>query len=254
MMRPLPGGLAAFLVAAAFALPARAQEMPEIPKQSWSFSGPFGTFDLAAAQRGFQIYKEVCSNCHSMRLLHYRDLAGIGLSQDEIRAVAAAVTVPGPLDDQGAPTERPGLPSDVFKSPFPNDKAAQAANGGAIPPDQTLLVNAREGGPDYIDALMQGYTDPPEGFKLQDGLYYNKYFPGHQIRMPQMLQDDTVTYTDGTKATLAQEAHDIATFLYWTSNPEMVQRKQMGVHVVLYLALLTCLTYAVKRKVWADVH
>jgi ubiquinol-cytochrome c reductase cytochrome c1 subunit len=237
-------------------LPAFAQfaETPAPPAQNWSFDGAFGTFDRASAQRGFEVYQQVCSACHSMKLMHYRDLAGIGLSDDQIKAIAASVTVPGGVDDSGQPIERPGLPSDTFKSPFPNDKAAQAANGGAIPPDQSVLVSARDGGPDYIDALLTGYTQPPAGMKVADGLYYNEYFPGHQIHMPPPLHDNAVSFADGTKATVPQMAHDVTTFLTYASNPEMEQRKQMGVKVVLFLALMTGLTYAVKRQVWADVH
>jgi ubiquinol-cytochrome c reductase cytochrome c1 subunit len=224
------------------------------PPQHWSFGGVFGTYDLASAQRGFQVYKEVCSNCHSMNLLHYRDLAGIGLNADQIKAIAASVEVPGGYDDSGQPVNRPGLPSDVFKAPFPNPKAAAAANGGAIPPDQSLILNARENGANYIYALLNGYSDPPPGFKMSEGMYYNKYFPGNQIHMPHPLNEDQVTYADGTKATVPQMAHDVVTFLAWTSNPELVQRKQMGVRIVLFLMMMTGLTYAVKRKVWADVH
>jgi ubiquinol-cytochrome c reductase cytochrome c1 subunit len=146
------------------------------------------------------------------------------------------------------------LPSDHFASPFANDKAARAANNGALPPDQTVIEKAREGGANYIYDLLQGYGDPPAGMKIGDGLYYNKYFPGHQIAMPQPLQDDSVEYTDGTKATLAQEANDIATFLTYIANPELEQRKAMGVKIVLFLVGMTCVTYAVKRKIWADVH
>ena len=254
-MRPL-------LVAATLALgtllsaPAFAQfvETPAPPKEKWSFDGPFGTYDRAAAQRGFQVYSEVCSACHGMKLMHYRDLSGIGLSPDQIKAVAAAVQVPGGVDDSGQPIERAGLPSDVFKSPYPNDKAGQAANGGAIPPDQSVLVSAREGGADYIHAILNGYVEPPAGMKVADGLYYNKYFPGGQIHMPQPLHDGQVTYADGSKPTIEQMSRDVTTFLDYASNPEMEQRKAMGVKIVLFLALMTGLTYAVKRKVWADVH
>jgi ubiquinol-cytochrome c reductase cytochrome c1 subunit len=244
------------LLGALIAVPALAQnqEPPSPPAQRWSFSGPFGTFDLAAAQRGFQVYKEVCSACHSMNLLHYRDLAGIGLSEAQIKAIAASVEVPGGLNDNGEPITRAGLPSDTFKAPFPNDKAAAAANGGAIPPDQSLLVNAREGGPNYIYAILTGYGEPPAGMKIQEGLYYNKYFPGNQIHMPEPLHDDQVTYADGTKATVPQMAHDVVTFLTWAANPEMVQRKQIGVRAVLFLVFMTGLTYMVKRKVWASAH
>jgi ubiquinol-cytochrome c reductase cytochrome c1 subunit len=236
--------------------PARAQEAeaPTPPSQSWSFSGLFGAYDLASAQRGFQVYQSVCSNCHSMNLLHYRDLAGIGLTEDEIKAVASNNTVPLGLNDQGEPITGPALPSSPFKAPFANEKAARAANNGALPPDQSLLVNARPDGPDYIYAILTGYAEAPPGFQLQQGMNYNTYFPGHQIAMPQPLQADQVQYTDGVKPTLEQESHDVVTFLAWASNPELVRRKQIGVRVVLFLALMTGLTYVVKRKVWADVH
>jgi ubiquinol-cytochrome c reductase cytochrome c1 subunit len=241
----------ALLGACVGVVPAIAQDFP-LPHQNWSFSGPFGTFDRAAAQRGFQIYKEVCANCHSVKLGYYRDLAGIGLSAAQIKAVAASVQIPT-IGDDGQPTTRPGLPSDHFKSPFPNDLAARAANNGALPPDQTLLEKARAGGADYLYALLTGYSDPPAGMKLGEGMNYNKYFPGHQIAMAQPLQPDSVTYADGTKATLEQEAHDVVTFLTYMANPEMEQRKQTGVKIALFLVLMTGLTYAVKRKVWSDV-
>lgn len=248
--------LYAALILAAFAAPARAQEEGgvKLPHVNWSFDGPFGTYDRASAQRGFQVYKEVCSNCHSMKLLYYRDLRGLGLSEDEVKAIAAEVTVPGGTNDQGEPVERPGLPSDHFKSPFANDKAARAANGGALPPDQSLIIKARANGPDYVHALMLGYVDPPEGTKVPEGQYYNEYFPGHFLAMPPPLHDGQVEYSDGTKATVDQMAKDVVQFLTWASEPSMERRKQMGVKVVLFLALLTGLTYSVKRKVWKDVH
>lgn len=258
MRRPrltLLGALvAAALAGGVGAAKAQEADAPAPPQQHWPFSGVFGAFDLASLQRGFQVYQSVCSNCHSMQLLHYRDLAGIGLSPDQVKAVAASVTVPIGLNDQGEPATGPGTPASSFKSPFPNDKAARAANNGALPPDQSLLVNARPDGANYIYALLTGYADPPAGFKMQSGMNYNKYFPGHQIAMPPPLQPDQVTYADGTKATVEQEAHDVVSFLYWAANPEMVQRKQMGVRIVLFLALMSGLTYAVKRKVWSHVH
>jgi len=163
--------------------------------------------------------------------------------------------VDGDLNDDGSKVlQRNGLPSDRFVSPFPNDKAARASNNGALPPDQSSLVNAREGGSDYIYAVLTGYVTPPAGFKVSDGMNYNAAFSGHQIAMPKPLSDDQVTYTDGTKATLPQEAHDVVTFLTWAANPEMEERKRMGVHVVLFLLILTGIVYTVKRKVWADVH
>lgn len=226
----------------------------DTPKQTWSFNGPFGTFDRASAQRGFQVYKEVCGNCHSMKLVYYRNLAALGLTDDQVKAIAASVQVPGGVNDSGEAVERPGLPSDHFRSPFPNDAAARAANGGALPPDQSLIVKARENGSDYVFNLLNGYRDPPPGVTVQDGQYYNIYFPGNQLAMPPVLSDGIVTYSDGTPATAEQMSRDVTQFLMWTSNPDMEQRKRMGVKVVLFLTLLTGLTYAVKKKVWKDVH
>ena len=249
----------AVLSALAIALPAvgpavAAGDVPTPPAQNWSFDRIFGTFDLAAAQRGFQVYSEVCAACHSMRLLHYRDLAGIGLTTDQIKAIAAAVTVPQGLDDQGVPKEGPGTPASRFKRPFPNDVAARAGNGGALPPDLTLISNAFLNGPDYIHAILTGYADPPAGMKMMDGMNFNRYFAGNQIAMPQPLRDGQVTYADGTTASIEQMSRDVVTFMTWAANPEMVERKQMGVRVILFLLFMTCVTYAVKRKIWADVH
>lgn len=251
----MAGVLAAGLLAAPFVAPpaGAAEEENALPHENWSFNGLFGTFDLASAQRGFQIYKQVCSNCHSMQMLHYRDLSGIGLDEAQIKAVAADVTVPLGLDDQGNPKEGPATPASQFKSPFANVQAARAANNGALPPDLSLIVNAREGHANYIYGILTGFAQPPAGFKMQDGMNYNKAFPGHQIAMPPPLQDGTVEYTDGTPNNLSQEAKDVVTFLAWASNPELTERKQMGVRVILFLMVMTGLTYAVKRKVWSDV-
>ncbi len=247
--------LAAALVAAA-STPASAQEheQPEPPKQAWSFNGPFGTYDRAAMQRGFQVYNEVCSNCHSMSLMSYRNLSAIGLSEEQVKAIAASKQIGGSTDDSGQPIERAGTPADRFRAPFANEKAARAANGGALPPDQTLIVNAREDGSNYIHALLNGYKDAPAGVTVQPGQYYNTYFPGHLLAMPPPLNDGQVTYADGTKASVEQMSRDVVEFLTWTSNPEMEARKRMGVKAVLFLTLLTGLTYAVKKKVWKDVH
>lgn len=212
----------------------------------------FGTYDRAAAQRGFQVYKEVCSACHSLKEGYYRDLEGIGLDAAQIKAIAATVEVPI-IGKDGQPATRPGLPSDHFVSPFPNEEAATAALGKA-PPDFSVIEKAREGGPDYIYALLNGYTQPPAGFKVATGTYYNTVFPGNQIKMPPPLADGQVTYADGTKATVEQMSHDVATFLTYMANPEMEQRKRLGVKVVLFLVFMTGLTYAVKRKIWANVE
>ena len=246
------------LIAGLFAVqslrPARAEAEIVMPAQKWSFDGVFGTIDMASAQRGFQVYSEVCANCHSMKFLHYRDLTGIGLSPEQIKGIAGAVTVPQGLDDSGAPKEGPGTPANQFRSPFLNDSAARAANNGALPPDLSLIVNAREHGPDYLYALMTGFGDAPSGFKMQEAMSYNKYFPGQQIAMPQPLHDGQVAYADNTSNTVDQMARDVVTFLAWASNPEETERKQIGIRVILYLAFMGCITYALKRKVWAAVH
>ena len=238
----------------AIALPALAQEDEPLARQQWSWTGPFGTYDLAAAQRGFQVYSEVCANCHSMTQLHYRDLTGIGLTPDQVKAVAAAVTVPLGVDDQGNPKQGPATPASQFRSPFPNPEAARAALNGALPPDLSVIINAREGGPDYVYGILTGFVQPPADFKVQSGLYYNRTFPGHQIAMPQPLHDGQVTFADGSGNSISDEAHDVVTFLAWAANPDLVERKQIGWRVVLFLVIMTGLTYAVKRRIWSDVE
>jgi ubiquinol-cytochrome c reductase cytochrome c1 subunit len=224
---------------------AQDSETPTPPSHSWSFSGPFGRFDLAAARRGFQVYDERCSNCHSMNLLHYRDLSGIGLSEDQIRKIAASVNVPAGIDDQGKMVFRPATPADQFRTPFLTEDAARAALNGALPPDLSLAAVAYPNGPNYLYALLTGYSEPPAGMTLAEGTSYNKYFPGHQIAMPQVLSDGQ---------TVAQNAHDLVTFLAWAANPEMDQRKRLGFWVVLYFVLMAGVTYLLKRKVWSSVH
>ena len=251
--------LIAALVAAFFGLqamqPAYAESAEiKLPAQKWSFDGVFGTVDMASAQRGFKVYAEVCAACHAMKFLHYRDLAGIGLSPEQIKAFASSVTVPQGLNDEGAPKEGPATPASQFRSPFANDLASRYANNGALPPDLSLIANAREGGVDYIYALMVGFAEPPKDMKMQAGMNYNMYFPGHQIAMPQPLRDGQVTYTDGSPTNLAQMARDVSTFLYWASNPEETERKQIGIRAILYLGFMACVTYALKRKVWAAIH
>lgn len=234
---------------------AQASESVHLPKQSWPHAGVFGTIDKAAAQRGFQIYKEVCSACHSMRLVPIRTLAGIGFSEDELKALAGGYEVQAGPNDAGEMFMRPGLPADRFPSPFPNDNAARAANNGALPPDLSLMAKARVGGEDYIYAFLTGFEDQaPAGVTMNAGMNYNKYFPGHQVGMPNILQPDGVTYADGTKATVEQEAHDIATFLTFVAEPHLDARKQMGVKVILFLIVLAGLMYATKRKLWSTLH
>jgi len=227
---------------------------PTPPAQKWSFSGMFGTFDRASAQRGLQVYREVCAACHSLRLVHYRQLSGLGYTEAQIKAMAAEneEVQDGP-NMEGEMFERPGVPADKFPSPFANQLAAAAAHGSA-PPDLSLMIKARKGGADYLYGLLIGYMDPPTGFEIAEDGNYNKYFPGHVIAMAPPLADEGVEYQDGTKATVAQMARDVTTFLAWTAEPELEERKSMGIKVLLFLIVLTGLLYRVKRKVWEDVH
>jgi ubiquinol-cytochrome c reductase cytochrome c1 subunit len=236
------------------ASPVLAAEEVAIPKEKWSFAGIFGTFDRASLQRGYQVYKEVCASCHSMSLIRFRDLAALGFNEDEIKALAAEYEVTDGPNDQGEMFQRPGRPADKFKSPFANEKAARAANNGAFPPDLSLMTKARKGGPDYVHALLTGYADPPPGVTLMEGMNYNKYFAGHQIAMAKPLNDDQVTFSDGTKASVDQMARDVSTFLSWTAEPELEARKRLGVKVILFLIIATGLLYATKRKIWRAVH
>jgi ubiquinol-cytochrome c reductase cytochrome c1 subunit len=244
---------AVFAVAPALS-PASAAEAPPVPQQSWSFSGVFGTYDRAAAQRGFQVYKEVCASCHGMYHLAYRNLMELGLSEAQVRAIASDYMVMDGPDDHGEMFQRPALPSDGFVRPFANEQAGRAANNGAYPPDLSVMNKAREGGADYVYALMLGYESPPLGMELAPGMYYNRYFPGHQIAMGPPLFEDMVEYADGTPASVAQMARDVTTFMAWSAEPEMERRKQTGVSVILFLIVLSGMLFAVKRKVWSDVH
>jgi len=250
-MRRLALAVAGLLSLAAPAL--AAEGGPALPTQSWSFNGFFGTYDRAALQRGLQVYTSVCANCHGLRLVAYRNLTALGYTMDQVRTIAGAIEVPT-LNDQGEPTNRAGLPSDRFRAPFPNPLAARAANRGALPPDLSLITKARAGGADYIYALLTGYTDPPAGVTMMEGMNYNTYFPGHQIAMAPPLTDGVVPYGDGTRNTIPQMARDVAHFLTWAAEPELEARHRLGVQVVLFLILLTGVLYAVKRKVWADQH
>lgn len=225
-----------------------------VPALSWSFSGFFGTFDRGAVQRGFQVYKEACASCHGMKLVFYRNLGAIGFSEEQVKAIAAQNEVSDGPNDQGEMFTRPARPSDRFKSPFANEQAARAANNGAYPPDLSVITKARMNGPNYLHALLTGYQEPPPGMTLLAGMNYNPYFPGGQIAMPKILNDGLVTYADGTTASADQMAHDVATFLSWASEPEMEVRKRLGVKAFLFLIVLTVLLYAVKRKVWAELH
>jgi ubiquinol-cytochrome c reductase cytochrome c1 subunit len=254
MIKMVRAGVAACVVGLAVLTTASATEAPEPPHQNWSFEGPLGTFDRAALQRGYPIYKEVCSACHSMNQLYYRNLAALGFNDAEIKALAAEATVTDGPNDQGEMFERPGRPSDHFKAPFPNAKAASAANNGAAPPDLSLIIKALHGGADFVYALLNGYTNPPAGVKVPEGMNYNQMFPGHMIAMPPPLSEGGVTFADGTVASVPQMAHDVVTFLTWASEPEMEQRKRIGLKVMAYLLLMAGVLFALKRKIWRDVH
>ncbi len=251
---------------------AQEQEIP--PKQRWSFSGPFGLYDTQQLQRGFKVYRDVCSNCHSLKLLALRNLADSGCPEftaAQAAAIAATFQVNAGPNDQGEMFQRPGKIADYFPPPFPNDQAARNANGGALPPDMSVLAKARsvergfpwfifdaftqyqEDGPDYIDGILNGYEDPPAGFTLPPGAQYNKYFPGHAIGMPKPLSDGQVEYTDGTPTTVEQYGRDISAFLMWAAEPKLDERKRLGFQVFVFLIVLTGLLYFTKKKVWYEV-
>ncbi len=259
----------------ALAAPASAQVTEEMtpPRESWSFAGPFGKYDPAQLQRGFKIYREVCSACHSLNLLSFRNLAepgGPGYTEAQVKQIASEYKIKD-LDDKGNPIERPGLPADHFPAPFPNELAAKASFGVA-PPDMSTLAKARtfqrgfpwflldiftqyqEEGPDYIAAILQGYKDPPKGFSMPPGGHYNEYFPGHNIAMPQPITAGQVKYEDGTPETLPQYSKDVAAFLMWASEPHMIARKRLGFQVMIFLIVFSGLLYFTKKKVWHDVH
>lgn len=245
--------------------------------EDWSFSGPFGHYDKAQLQRGLKVYKEVCAACHSMNLVAFRTLGeegGLGYSEAQVKALAAEYTVQDGPNDDGEMFDRPGRPSDHFPSPFPNTQAAAAANGGAAPPDFSLIAKARgvergfptfifdiftqyaENGPDYIHSLLTGYgQEPPAGMEIPEGTYYNPYFiAGKSLKMPPPLAaDSAVKYDDGTPESLDQNAKDVAAFLMWAAEPHLEARKKTGFRVIIFLVLFGALVYLTKRKVWAGV-
>jgi ubiquinol-cytochrome c reductase cytochrome b/c1 subunit len=258
------------------ALPAGAQEhaAPPPPQQRWSFAGPFGLYNPAQLQRGFKVYKEVCAACHSISMLAFRNLAdpgGPGYTEAQAATVAATYKIKD-LDDQGNPIERDGRPADNFPSPFPNELAAAAANGGVAPPDFSTIAKARtyqrgfpwfifdmftayqEQGPDYIHAILTGYKEPPKGVNVPAGRHYNEYFPGHVIAMPQPIQDGQVTYDDGSPQTVEQYSHDVAAFLMWVAEPKLDARHRIGFQVMIFLIVLAGLLYFTKKKVWREVE
>ncbi|MBL0898342.1 MAG: cytochrome c1 [Reyranella sp.] len=253
-------GAVALAALATGAVAIAAGTTPTPPKKQWHFQGPFGTYDRAAAQRGYQVYQEVCAACHSLSLLAYRNLMELGLTENQVKDLIKDIQVPD-LNDDGAPVDRPARPSDRFKKPFPNMAAAAAANNGKAPPDLSVIAKARENGPDYLYALLTGYVPfdklTPEqikAFDVKKDDNFNTYFPGHKIAMAPPLADDKVTYADNTKSTVSQQASDVTEFLAWAAEPHMEDRKRTGVRVILFLLALAGLMYAVKRMVWSDKH
>ena len=240
-----------------FSVTSNAAEKVEYLKTDWSFKGLFGKFDRAALQRGYQVYTEVCSSCHSMKYLSYRNLAEEGgpeFTVAQAKAIAASFEVTDGPNDDGEMYTRPGKLSDKFVMPYDNVKAAQAANGGAYPPDMSVLVKARGDGVDYIYSLLQGYEDPPVGMSLDDGVYYNKYMYGNKIKMSNQLSDGLVEYGDGTNASVEQMAKDVTTFLMWAAEPHLESRHQMGFKAIVYLVILTILVYFSMKKIWARIE
>lgn len=240
-----------------------------LEEKSFSFSNQiFGKFDYAQLRRGFRVYKEVCSGCHAMKQLSYRHLVDIGFTEDEVKDIAAQYTVMDGPNDEGEMFEREAVPADDFVKPFPNEKAARAAMGGAYPPDLSLMAKARPHGPAYIYTLLTGYKDEvPDDFAewykehnkgkeytLADGMSFNVAFPGNAIAMAPPLFEEAVEYTDGTPMTLEQHAEDMTAFLVWAASPELEDRRSMGIKVMLFLLVLTGLLYALKRQIWRDVH
>ena len=234
-----------------------AAEKVEYIKTDWSFKGPFGKFDRGALQRGYQVYTEVCSSCHSMKYLSYRNLAEKGgpeFTEAQAKVIAASFEVKDGPNADGEMFTRPGKLSDKFVMPYENVKAAQAANGGAYPPDMSVLVKARGGGVDYIYSLLQGYEDPPAGIILDDGVYYNKFMYGNKIKMANQLSDGLVEYADGTNATVEQMSKDVTTFLMWAAEPHLESRHQMGFKAILYLIILTILVYFSMKRIWSRIE
>ncbi|HOO80973.1 MAG TPA: cytochrome c1 [Alphaproteobacteria bacterium] len=223
------------------------------PSQSWSFDGPFGTFDRAAMQRGLKVYREVCSACHSLKRVAFRNLTDLGYSEDQVKAIAAEYSVMDVPDEEGEVNERTALPSDRFPSPYPNDNAAKAANN-ALPPDLSLITKARHDGPNYVYAILTGYEEAPAEVELLDGQHYNEYMSGHVIAMAPPLSDGAVQYEDGSLQTTGQYAHDVVQFLTWAAEPSLEARKRTGVKVLLFLLVFASIFYGIKKKIWASVH
>ncbi|MFL2769592.1 MAG: cytochrome c1 [Rhodospirillaceae bacterium] len=228
----------------------------ELDHQEWSFDGIFGTFDRQQLQRGFQVYREVCSSCHGLDYIAFRNLQDLGYSEDQTKVLASEYFVEECCDDQGDIFERPAIPSDYIPNPYPNEQFARASNNGSLPPDLSLITKARANGPDYLYNLILAYEDPPPDMEgeIMFGMYYNSVFDGNQIAMAQQLYDDLIEYADGTPATNEQMAKDVTAFLHWAAEPKLEVRKQTGVRVLLFTLVFTFLAYFLKRRIWADVN
>jgi len=231
-------------------------EKVEYLKTDWTFKGLFGKFDRASLQRGYQVYTEVCAACHSMKYLSYRNLSEKGgpeFSVAQAKAIAASFEVTDGPNSDGEMFNRPGKLSDKFVMPYENVKAAEAANGGAYPPDMSVLVKARGGGVDYIYSLLQGYEEAPSGMILDEGVHYNKYMYGNKIKMSAPLSDGIIEYSDGTNASVEQMSKDVTTFLMWAAEPSLEARHQMGFKAIIYLIILTILVYFSMKRIWSRI-
>ena len=247
--------LALLALAPAAGQVARAAEGALEPiERSWPHAGLFGTYDRPAAQRGLQVYREVCSSCHSLDYIAFHNLTALGFSEDQARSLASEHTIVDGPNDDGEMFERPGQLTDHFPPPYPNEQAARAANGGALPPDLSLITKARAHGTDYVYSLLLGYDEAPAGEEGPEGMSYNRYFAGHWIAMPAPLSEGQVEYADGSAATLEQMSNDVTTFLTWAAEPTLEARKQTGLKVMLFLIVLTALLYATKRKIWSRLY
>ncbi|KAH7911062.1 cytochrome c1, component of the mitochondrial respiratory chain [Hygrophoropsis aurantiaca] len=219
----------------------------------WPHKGLFDTFDHASIRRGFQVYREVCAACHSLDRIAWRNLVGVSHTADEARLLAEDVEYTDGPDDAGEMFQRPGKLSDYLPPPYPNEEAARAGNGGALPPDLSLIIKARHGGADYVFSLLTGYVDPPAGVEIREGMNYNPYFPGGAISMARLLFDGLVEYEDGTPATTSQMAKDVVTFLNWAAEPELDERKRLGLKAVILFSALFAVSIGVKRFKWTPI-
>tara|TARA_Y100000590_G_scaffold438988_1_gene562446 strand:- start:29 stop:805 length:777 start_codon:yes stop_codon:yes gene_type:complete len=231
-----------------------AAEDLNIPNHKWSFEGLTGTYDKASLQRGYKVYREVCSGCHSMKLLYFRDLIDIGFSSEEVKAIANEYTVIDGPDDEGNMYERPGKASDRFVGPYLNDQEARASNNGSYPPDLSVITKAKKNGINYFYNLLLGYKETPENFEMYEGMYYNLWVDGHQIAMPAPLYDGSVEYDDGTQNTLPQLAEDVIAFLQWSAEPELDERKNLGIKVSLFFIIFGFIIFLTKRRLWKNIR